>query len=122
MQILKSGNFGALIEQSANAAGGGVGGRKCRDAGNIVANRSAANGFFVVEGLAAQRRVDDQVDLAGFNEVDDVGAAFVYFENGFRPRCLPLRAPRRCRASRANGSQVPAVPCRANRGGAYRDR
>ncbi len=83
MQILKRGDFGALIEQRANSTRGGVGSRKRRDAGNIVANRGAADGLFVVEGFAAQWRVDDQIDFASFHEVDDIGAAFIYFEHGF---------------------------------------
>src|SRR5580692_7938988 len=83
MQILEGGDFRALIEQSANSAGGGVGRGECCNAWNVITNRRATNRFFVVERFAAERRVDDQVDLAGFDEVNDVGPALVYFEDGF---------------------------------------
>src|SRR4029077_7880315 len=53
------------------------------DAWNVVADSSAANGFFVVEGFAAERSVDDQIDFAGLDEIDDVGAAFIYLEYAF---------------------------------------
>src|SRR5271169_63305 len=82
MQILQSSDFGALIEKRANAAGGSVSRRKRRDARNVIANRRAANGFLVVKRFAAERRVDDQIDLAGLDEVNDVGAAFIHLEDG----------------------------------------
>ena len=38
---------------------------------------------FVVEGFAAERRVDHGNNFAGLDEVHDVRAAFVHFVNGF---------------------------------------
>src|SRR5579859_2053899 len=83
MQILQSCNFGALIQQRANAAGRGMGGRQRGDTGNVIANGGPPNGFFVIERFAAERSVDDQINLTRFHEVDDVGPAFVYLKNGF---------------------------------------
>src|SRR5580704_2796573 len=84
MQILQGRNFRALIEKRANSAGGSVGRRERRDTWNVIANGGSANGFFVVERFATQRRVDDQVDLARFDEVHDVGTSFIHFEHGLR--------------------------------------
>ena len=67
----------------ANPASSGARGRKSGDARNVVADGGAADGFFVVEGLAAERRVDHQIDFPCLDEVDDVGAALVHFENRF---------------------------------------
>ena len=83
MQILQSGDFDSLLDQGANAARRSLGRGQRGDARNVVANGGAANGFFVVEGFAAERSVDDQIDFAGLDEIDDVGAAFVYFEDAF---------------------------------------
>src|ERR1700684_4533460 len=84
MQILEGGDFRALIQQSANSPGGSVSCGERRDAWDVVANGRAANRLFVVERFAAQGRVDHQIDLAGFDQVNDIRAAFVYFENRFR--------------------------------------
>src|SRR5882762_4036232 len=50
---------------------------------DVIANCSAANGFFVVEGFAPERSVNDQIDLSGLDEINDVGAAFVHLEYAF---------------------------------------
>src|SRR5579859_1496004 len=84
MQILQSCNFGALIQQRANAASRGMGGRQRGDTRNVIANGGTPDGFFVVERFAAERGVNDQIDLASFHEVNDVGPAFVYLKHGFR--------------------------------------
>src|SRR5262249_15368978 len=47
------------------------------DARNTVIDRRAPDRPFIEEGLAAKRRVDDQVDLAALDEVYDVRPAFV---------------------------------------------
>src|SRR5580693_5387291 len=84
MQILKRGDFDALIEKSANATSRSVRRRQRRDARNVIANRGAANGFFVVEGFAAKRRVNDQIDFASFDKVHDIGTPFIYFVDRLR--------------------------------------
>src|SRR5579863_8874536 len=81
MQILQSRNFDSLFDQRANAARRGVSGGKRCDTRNVVANGGAANRFFIVEGFASERRIDDQVAFAGLNQVNDVGAALIYFED-----------------------------------------
>src|SRR5258707_6918910 len=53
------------------------------DARNVVAYRRATNRFFVIERFAPEGRVDHQIDFARFHQVHNVGAALVYFENGF---------------------------------------
>src|SRR5690242_17640722 len=83
MKIVQSRYLYSLLDQRATAVRGGLARGQRRDARNVVANRGAANGFFIVEGFAAQRRIDDQIDLAGLDEVNDIGPAFVYFEDAF---------------------------------------
>src|ERR1700688_880119 len=56
-------------------------GGKRSDAWNVVANGGAANGFFVVEGFAPERSIDDQIDFASLDQIDDVWAAFIYFKD-----------------------------------------
>src|SRR6266851_8920686 len=83
MQVLQRSDLDSLFNQGANTARGGVAGSESGDARDVVADGGAANGFFIVKGFAAEWSVDDQIDLAGLDEVDDVGAAFVYFEYAF---------------------------------------
>ena len=59
MQILQGVDLGAVAGHGADAAGGGAGSGKRGDAGNVVTNGGAADRFFVVEGFAAERRIDD---------------------------------------------------------------
>src|SRR5438094_8396528 len=72
MQILQGRDFSSLLEHGANSARSGVGSGKRGDAGNVVANGGPANGLFVVERFAAERRVDDQIDFSRFHQVDDI--------------------------------------------------
>src|SRR5271155_5415942 len=72
-----------------------MGRRKSRDARNVIANRGAANGFFVVERFAPQRCVDYQIDFTRFDEVDDVRPAFVYFKNRLRGDSCRFQSRRR---------------------------
>ncbi len=85
MEILECGNVHGLTghRHRSNSFCGGGGGGERGDAGNVVADCGAADGFFVVEGFAAERRVDDEIYFGGFDEVDDVRPAFIYFEDGF---------------------------------------
>src|SRR5271155_768821 len=104
MKVLEGGNVGGVSGHGANAAGGGAGGRQRGDAGNVVAHGGAANGFFVVEGFAAERRVDDQIHLAGLDQVHDIRAALVHFVHRFK---LDPRASECCAgASRGDDSQA----------------
>src|ERR1700683_113775 len=81
MEILKGGDVGSVPGHGANAARCGGAGRQRGDARDVVTDRSAADGFFVVEGFAAERRVDDQVYLSRFDQVNDVRTPFVHFVN-----------------------------------------
>src|ERR1700675_831028 len=80
MQILQRGYFRSLLEKRANSASGSM--RRCKgsDTRNVIADRRAPDRFFVIEGFAAQGRVDYQIDLARFHQVHNVGPAFVHFE------------------------------------------
>src|SRR5262249_18759135 len=60
---------------------GGTGNR-C-DAGNTMVDRRAANGFFVEEGFATQRRVDDEIAFPALDVVGNVRPAFVHFIDAF---------------------------------------
>src|SRR5579863_834760 len=84
MQILKRSHFGSLVDQGLDSQSCRVCGRKRCDAGNVMPDCGAPDGFFVVERFAAERRVDDQINLARLHEVDDVWATFVHLEHGFR--------------------------------------
>src|SRR6516225_4868178 len=84
MQVLQSGNFDALLVERVNAPRRCVGRRQRGDTGDIVANCGSPDRFLVIERFAAERRVDDQIDFSGFDQVDDIGAAFVDLEHGLR--------------------------------------
>ena len=83
VQVLKRIDAEGMIDQSADAAGGGLRGGKRGDAGDAITHGGATDGFLVVKGLAAQGRIDDQIDAAGFHQVHDIGAAFVGFVDAF---------------------------------------
>ena len=83
MKILQGRNLDSLFNQGADATSSRVPSRQRCDTRNVVAYRCTANGFFVIEGFASERSVDHQVYFAGLNEIDDVGAALVYFEDAF---------------------------------------
>ena len=112
-------DFAALLEQRVNTARRGVRCGKRRDARNMIADGGAANRFFVIKRFAAERRVHDQVDLAGFHQVHDVRPAFIHFEDGLRFDARRLqsggRSPRSHDAEPelgellANRSDVPLV-------------
>src|SRR5580704_15146596 len=81
VEVLEAVYFALDFVERVDAADGSFGGRERGDAGDVVADGGAANGFFVVEGFAAKRGVDDQIDFSGFDEVDDIGTAFVDLED-----------------------------------------
>jgi len=55
------------------------------DARDAICHCVFADRLFVGEGVrAAGCRVDNQIERAGFEKIDGVWAAFIYFENGFR--------------------------------------
>src|ERR1700681_3440239 len=83
VQILQCRNFRTLIKQGAYSARRCMRRRECSNARDVIANGGAANGFFVVKGFTPERGIDDQIDLRGFHQVDDIGSAFVYFEYFF---------------------------------------
>ena len=83
MQVLQGGYVHGVSGHGTNAAGRRAGGGKRGDAWDVVTDRGATDGFLVVEGLAAERSVDDEVDFAGFDQVDDIRTAFVDLVDGF---------------------------------------
>ena len=66
MQILQRRDFRALVEQRFNSPCRRVRRRQRGDARNVIANRRAANGFFVVKRFSAQRSIDNQIDFRRF--------------------------------------------------------
>src|SRR5713101_716578 len=83
MQILQGSNFRSLLEQGTNSPYRGIGRGKRGDARDIVANGRAPNRFLVIERLAAQGRVYDQIDFAGFHQVHNIRPALIDLEHGF---------------------------------------
>ena len=83
VQILKRVDAEGMIDHGADAARRGLRGSKRGDAGDLIAHGGAADGFLVVKRLAAKRRIDDEIDLAALDVVDDVGPPFIHFINGF---------------------------------------
>src|SRR5206468_9394365 len=84
VQVLQSGDFDALLAERVNAPRRRVRCSQRGDTGYIVANRGAPNRFLIVERFAAERRVDDQIDFPGFDQVHDIGSAFVDLEDTLR--------------------------------------
>src|SRR5713101_807941 len=84
MQVLERGYFRPLLKQRVDSPRRRMRRGKCRYARNVIAYGSPSNGFFVVERFAAQRGIDDQIDLSCLHEVDDVGPPFVHLEHGLR--------------------------------------
>src|SRR3989442_2917630 len=83
VEVLQGGNVECLLVQRAYAASRREGGRERGDAGDVVADGGAADRFLIVERLAAERRIDDDVHLTGFDQVHDIRAAFVDLVNRF---------------------------------------
>jgi len=83
VQILKRVDAEGMINQRPNAAGRGLRRGKRGDARDLITHGGAPDGFFVIEGLAAEGRINDQIDATGFDEIDDVRAAFVGLVDGF---------------------------------------
>ena len=80
VQVLQAGRFLLQLDHRVNAAYCSLRRRKRRYAGNVIANRGASNGFFVVERFTAQRRVEHQIDLARLDQVDDVRPPLVHLK------------------------------------------
>ena len=53
------------------------GGRECRNEGDLVLNCCPADGVLIVAGRFTERRVDDELNLALLDVVDDVRPSFV---------------------------------------------
>src|SRR5215831_15495464 len=72
MQMLERSDLDFVALHRANASGRCTSRRKRGDARYVVSHGSSANRFLVVKGFAAERRIDQQIDLAGFDQVDDI--------------------------------------------------
>src|SRR5437879_8700609 len=83
VEVLQGGHLECLLVQRAYATSRREGGRERGDAGDVVADGGAADRFLIVERLAAERRIDDDVHLTGFDQVHDLRAAFVDLVNRF---------------------------------------
>ena len=81
MQGLQSEYRDAMALHGGDPLGGGLRGGERGDGGDTLEDSSAADGFFVEDGVLAAGRVDDELDAALFDEIDGVGAALVDFED-----------------------------------------
>ena len=79
--VLQRADAEALLAQRADRADGGGGAGERGDARHLVHHRGAADRAIVEERLAAERRVDDEIDLAVDDLVGDVRPAFVHLED-----------------------------------------
>ena len=77
--VLKRPDVEALRAQGADGADGGRRARQCGDAGDVVNHRHAPDGPVVEERLAAEGRVDHQINLTVQNLVRNVRTSFVDF-------------------------------------------
>src|ERR1700674_4996409 len=64
--------------QGGDTFGGGSGGGERRNGGDAPGDSSAADRFLVEVGVGTVRRIDNQLDAIGFDQVDRVGAAFLH--------------------------------------------
>src|SRR5437879_6835562 len=99
VEVLQGGHLECMLVQRAYAARRREGGRERGNAGDVVADGGAADRFLIVERLAAERRIDDDVHLTGFDQVHDIGAAFVDLVNrfGLNAGALERRGGAACR-------------------------
>src|SRR3989441_6791492 len=67
VEVLQGSHLEYMLVQRADAASRREGGRERGDAGDVVADGGAADRFLIVERLTAQRRIDDDVHLTGFD-------------------------------------------------------
>src|SRR4026208_1514850 len=70
-------HFGSL--ESSDAASDGSTTRKGGDTGHSMLHRGAANGALIEEGTLAKRSVQNEIDLAALDHVNDVRSPFVDF-------------------------------------------
>ena len=61
------------------AFGGGSSGAQRGDRRNAGGDGGSANGFFVKIGVGTVRRIDDELDAVGFDQIDGVGSSLFYF-------------------------------------------
>src|SRR5262249_9768323 len=113
VQVLESSYFSSLLNESPNSACGGMSGCQRGDTRNVVTNRRAPDGLFVIKGFPSERCIDDQIDLAGFDQIHDVGAAFVDLEH--RLRFNASRTQRRRGSARSGKLEVERRQFSANR-------
>lgn len=81
VQRLQRADLGRVGAASGDAVGDRSGAAQCRDARDTLLHGGAADNFLVLEGMGAGRGVDDEVNLAVFDEVDDVGTPLVDLEH-----------------------------------------
>ena len=121
VQVLEAVHFPLHLLERVDPAHRSFCGGERRDARNVVANGGAANGFFVVERFAAQRRVDDQWTLPVLMRSTMFGRPSFTLKH-FLARNAG-GAHRRAGAARGNDfeSQRARVPCPAGRYAVCRD-
>ena len=79
MQLLQRHHIHFPTLQRRNPLRGGAGCGERGDGGNPCRHRRSADGFLIEERVGALRGVDYQLNAFAFDQVDYVGAAFLYF-------------------------------------------
>src|ERR1700744_5601543 len=81
VQLLQRVDGGVLLLHGGNAFNGRLCGSDGGDGGNAGQDSGAADGLLVEERILPARRVDDELNAISLDEIDDVGTAFLYFED-----------------------------------------
>jgi hypothetical protein len=90
-----------MIHQRTDAARRRNRGGKRGDARNFIAYGSSADRFLIVEGLASERRIDDEIYPPRLDQIDDVGPPFIGLVDGLRGYAGSVKPS--CERSRASG-------------------
>src|SRR5439155_22085327 len=73
----------ALATDGADSINGGSGAGDRGDAWHAMIDCCASNGFFIEERFTAERRIDNEIDLAALDVIDNMRPALVHFVDGF---------------------------------------
>src|SRR5579883_1144002 len=118
MKGLKIENLNAMLALSADAVHHGSGRRESGDAGDAVLHSGAPDGLLIEARGSAQWRINDQVQLRAFDQIDDIGPSFVHLINLLRreargaerlrcsPRCDQLETQLSEVAGNRNGMRL----------------
>src|SRR5438270_11236795 len=81
VQMLQCAHSNGAALSGGDSLGGGVGGGKSSHSSDAVSDGGASNRLVVKEGIDAIGRIHNQLNLAAFDQIHYVGAAFFDFVN-----------------------------------------